>query len=641
MKGLVEGQLARTAGRLKDMAVRLGVLPEAAEQADAAADPSVDVVVCVHNALEHVKACLDSLLRRTRIPHRLIIVDDGSGPKTAAFLAELAAAHPHVVPIRNDTAVGYTRAANQALRLSTADYVVLLNSDTIVPRGWLAKLLDCARARPDGGVFGPLSNAALFQSIPRLKDGKEWCVNALPEGLGLRTYAAAVAGTNDPLYPRVRLINGFCYMISRKALDAVGLLDEESFPLGYGEEDDFSLRADKAGFGLYVVDTCYVFHAKSQSYTDQRRQQILPTTKNALREKHTSARVALAIAEMQYDETLLRARLRASLAGEAAAWKRRRPAAPARPLRIAWEEPGPDASAEARAVFAMSSRMRALGVESVVVPRVGSPGTEGEGRAPAPAGVDAVIVTDSTAGRLADARGDLLLVRLHLDAAGIGASLLGPLGPAALHLAGSARIAEAIAAQATGIEIGAVAPAGIDTTRWRPLSVPVTYDVGFGGSRAAADPQSVEILRACLLMRVLALADVELGDDDRAAWIARCRIFAAAEGLGISALEAMACGVPVVAIGGAGADDHVLDRVNALVVPAGDSRALRRAFVRLTSDLDLRRTLIEGGMHTAWEHSLERSAARLVELIRARLAVPVPLAEADLHSAEASVASRL
>ncbi|HEX8353631.1 MAG TPA: glycosyltransferase, partial [Pyrinomonadaceae bacterium] len=125
---------------------------------------SVDVIVCVHNAPEDVKRCLESVVSHTRMPYRLILVDDGSADETRAYLAAFAEAQGAVL-LRNPEARGYTFAANQGLRRSEGDYVVLLNSDTVVTPLWLDRMIACGESDPQVGLVGPLSNGASWQSI--------------------------------------------------------------------------------------------------------------------------------------------------------------------------------------------------------------------------------------------------------------------------------------------------------------------------------------------------------------------------------------------------------------------------------------------------------------------------------------------
>lgn len=247
---------------------------------------SVDIVVCIHNALDDVRNCLDAVLRKTAPPYRLILVDDGSQAETRDFVQEFAQSQGLTL-VRNEEAKGYTLAANQGLRASSGDFVVLLNSDTLVTPGWLDRILRCFRHNPKVGVVGPLSNTASWQSVPRIfDDNGDWSDNALPEDVTVDDMAAQVAALSACHYPRVGFLNGFCYVIRRSTLNEIGLFDEDTFGRGFGEEDDFSLRARAAGWELAVVDDAYVFHAQSRSYSSERRLKLTKLAGEALSKKH-------------------------------------------------------------------------------------------------------------------------------------------------------------------------------------------------------------------------------------------------------------------------------------------------------------------------------------------------------------------
>src|SRR5690606_13111841 len=126
---------------------------------------TVDIIVCVHNALEDVRNCLAAVLRNTAPPYQLILVDDGSQPETRDFVKEFAESQG-VPLIRNEEAKGYTLAANMGLRATSGNFVILLNSDTIVSPNWLDRMLRCFRENPKVGAAGPLSNTASWQSVP-------------------------------------------------------------------------------------------------------------------------------------------------------------------------------------------------------------------------------------------------------------------------------------------------------------------------------------------------------------------------------------------------------------------------------------------------------------------------------------------
>ncbi|MBW1744047.1 MAG: glycosyltransferase, partial [Deltaproteobacteria bacterium] len=331
-----------------------------------------DIIVCVHNAPDDVRKCLDALERHTNFrQHRLILVDDGSEPETARivinYVTRLSCAY-----IRNETAQGYTRAANLGIRASSGDFVVLLNSDTIVTPGWIERLIDCAYSKQDVACVGPLSNAASWQSIPELTDehGK-WRINELPENVDLASYAEAIANYSPRLYPEVPFINGFCYLITRQALNKVGLLDEVSYPYGYGEEDDFSMRALDAGFRNKIADDCYVYHAKSKSFTAERREQLVEKSKKAIAAKHDPQVVRSMVNKTRTSEVLLRARVSARLAGQTAGEMPIQRDFSSSPLTIGWFQPHLRTVGGIRRAIEMTNRLVAWGHSAMLITPTG------------------------------------------------------------------------------------------------------------------------------------------------------------------------------------------------------------------------------------------------------------------------------
>ena len=272
--------------------------------------PNVDVVVPVHNALDFVKVCVRSVVENTTVPHGLVIVDDGSDRATRDWLREVAARFPHVSLLVNDRNLGYTRTVNRGLEHSMADQVCVLNSDCEVTPDWLTLMIDCARHADGIGMVGPLSNAASFQSVPRIREGDDWCLNPLGPSQSPADIAARVRRLSEARWPAVRVLNGFCQLISREALDAVGSLDEEAFPTGFGEENDFCARLVAAGFTLHVVDDAYVFHAKSKSFGHERRRALSQQGGRALAKKHPHIDWGLVTAELENNPSLVRLRER-------------------------------------------------------------------------------------------------------------------------------------------------------------------------------------------------------------------------------------------------------------------------------------------------------------------------------------------
>lgn len=273
---------------------------------------SVDIVVCVHNALEDVERCLSSLVRHTLPPYSLILVDDGSFDPTRDYLRRFAFDQDALL-IRNDAARGYTLAANQGLHASNADYVVLLNSDTVVSPDWLDRMAMCAASDAAIGIVGPLSNTASWQSVPKLEEDGDWASNPLPQGVDVEQMAMLVACRSARLYPRIPFLNGFCLMIKRQVIEDIGYFDEATFGRGYGEENDYCLRARKAGWTLAVADDAYVFHAQSKSYSHERRMQLCDQAGAALAAKHGHEIIEQGVLLCREDRVLQGMRARARL----------------------------------------------------------------------------------------------------------------------------------------------------------------------------------------------------------------------------------------------------------------------------------------------------------------------------------------
>ncbi len=257
----------------------------------AAHKASVDIIICIYNALDDVKLCIESVMKCTNDPYHIILVDDNSENPTRSFLEEVSAENPlRFTLIQNDgpnAKHGYTYASNIGLHASHADYVILLNSDTIVTDGWVDRMITCAQSDERIGVVGPLSNTASWQSIPEISgpDG-DWAHNLLPNGYDVEGMGKKLNENSGHIYPKVRLLNGFCLMLTRKVINEIGYMDEKTFGRGFAEEDDYNSRCIKAGFKLAVADDTYVFHSQSKSYSNEKRMQLSALSGEALRKKH-------------------------------------------------------------------------------------------------------------------------------------------------------------------------------------------------------------------------------------------------------------------------------------------------------------------------------------------------------------------
>jgi GT2 family glycosyltransferase len=275
----------------------------------------VDIIICVHNALADVRLCLEAVNSTRSKQHRIILIDDGSDNETHDYLLRLSQEYDNILLECNETPRRYTRAVNQGLKLSTAGFVILLNSDTIVSQDWIEKLADAVFSTPYTAIVGPLSNAASHQSIPNHHSSEnQTAINALPDGMTVDDMnRCCEQWTHAEILPRVPLVHGFCMGLRREVIDVIGYMDEEHFPQGFGEENDYCLRAVAAGFSLVIATHTYVYHAKTKSYALDERNQIAKASSKVLQSLHGRERVQRAIHAMNTHPMLCEIRKKAAV----------------------------------------------------------------------------------------------------------------------------------------------------------------------------------------------------------------------------------------------------------------------------------------------------------------------------------------
>ncbi len=247
----------------------------------------VDILVTVHNALDYVKTCLASLERTRSEFRQLILVDDASEEPTEMYLQTFSNERPWCRLIRNQHKCGYTKTANTGLRASNADVVILLNSDVEVGSKWIARIMGCLTSDSSIGIASPLSNAASWQSIPDVLDASQrWAVNEMPGGWTIESINQSLQYLSECKYPLAPVLNGFCFAIKKEVIQQVGYFDEKNFPSGYGEENDYCLRAQSKGYSCAVVDDAYIYHHKTKSHAKEERLRLASAGNEALKVKY-------------------------------------------------------------------------------------------------------------------------------------------------------------------------------------------------------------------------------------------------------------------------------------------------------------------------------------------------------------------
>ena len=220
----------------------------------------LSIVIPVYNAPEELERCLASVYSTVSGDTEVVVIDDASpDPSTAEVLRRWL----EIMPVSwkfhaNQINRGFVATANLGMRLTQND-VVLLNSDTESTPGWLRGLQRCLSSDPLIATATPWTNNGEIASIPLFCQG-----NPLPPDAS--AVAGVIARTGNAIYPELPTAVGFCMAISRRAIDRIGLFDEALFGKGYGEENDFSMRAVQAGMRNVLCDDVYVLHLGGRSF---------------------------------------------------------------------------------------------------------------------------------------------------------------------------------------------------------------------------------------------------------------------------------------------------------------------------------------------------------------------------------------
>jgi hypothetical protein len=221
---------------------------------------TLTIIIVNWNTRELLRAALTSLTAATdALNCEIVVVDNAS---TDGSVAMIERKFPQARLLQNADNVGFARANNQALAQSQSEYVLLLNSDTVVQPKALQHLLAFARLHPEAGGVGPRllnpDGSLQISCYPLLTAWREcWRLMFLDKVLARRaTYDMA---RWNPTRPReVEVIQGACLLLRRSALDQVGFLDERYFM--YSEEMDLCYRLQQVGWKLYWVPQAQVIH---------------------------------------------------------------------------------------------------------------------------------------------------------------------------------------------------------------------------------------------------------------------------------------------------------------------------------------------------------------------------------------------
>jgi O-antigen biosynthesis protein len=216
--------------------------------------PIVSIILVTFNQFNYTKECIESVKLYTKLNYEIILIDNASSDDTIAQVKHI---YPEIRVIANAENLGFPAAVNQGIKAAMGSYVLILNNDTVVTKGWLERLIDVAESDPHIGVVGPISNSvsgAQFDSQAKYSSIKEmelYAQNAKTKNAGVITQ-----------FPRLAFL---CTLIKRRTFEELGGLDERFSP-GNFEDDDYCLRAQLAGYKAVIAADVFIHHYGSKSF---------------------------------------------------------------------------------------------------------------------------------------------------------------------------------------------------------------------------------------------------------------------------------------------------------------------------------------------------------------------------------------
>ncbi len=223
----------------------------------------VSVIIVNYNTKDLTKACIESVMNEgSKLDFEVIVVDNNSKDGSVTELKKLWRKYKNLKLIENKENSGFSKANNQGAREASGKYILLLNSDTVVKRFSFKKLIAFAEKKEDAGVVGArlLNPDGSLQAscfyFPTIKNAiREYWLGQ--EGL-FEKYAPK---GNKPV--EVEALVGAAFLITPKALQKVGLLDERYFM--YFEDVDYCRRVWEKGLKVYYLPEVRVLHYHGES----------------------------------------------------------------------------------------------------------------------------------------------------------------------------------------------------------------------------------------------------------------------------------------------------------------------------------------------------------------------------------------
>ena len=207
-------------------------------------DIKCDIILPVCDQYDFIKNCIESIIRNTDIPYRLIIINNGKSPNVRKYLDDLDKNEAvETTVIHSSHNIGWVKALNKGMKISRAPYICFQNDDTIVTRGWLKKMINILNIDPRYGMVNPVW------------DGR-------PSNISIDKYNEILERKNRGNYIETDWCRGFSVVLKRDVIKKIGKVDE-IYGLAYFDDVDYSVTAIEAGFLCIKALDTYIYHHRN------------------------------------------------------------------------------------------------------------------------------------------------------------------------------------------------------------------------------------------------------------------------------------------------------------------------------------------------------------------------------------------